>query len=148
MHPVQNHICLNQVVHEQHHAMTLIGLHVKVSLPRPPTETTLGTTETDTLAYLCHQHCIQAAWDRYDISPLLLTLPSDQRHTSQHSLPLSSAIHSEHLGQTFQPTSAPNTAFRTQPLPLRNGLGSLSYASHVVGSRAAITAQQAAPQAA
>ena len=57
------------------------------------------------------------------------------------------ALLRKHMGQTSHLTSAPNTALRTQPLPLRNGLGGLSYAAHVVGSRAAITAQQAAPKA-
>ncbi len=33
MHAVQNHICIKEAVHEQHSAMTLIGLHDKVTLP-------------------------------------------------------------------------------------------------------------------
>ncbi len=69
------------------------------------------------MTYFCHQHCTQTT---------LLRKPT---------------------GQTSHLTSAPNTALRTQPLPLRNGLGGFSYAAHVVCSRAAITAQQAAPQA-
>ena len=41
-------------------------------------------------------------------------------------------------------TSATNTALWTQPLSLWDGLSSLPNAAHMIGSRAAVAAQQAA----
>lgn len=68
MHPMQNHTCTNEVVHEQHYATTLIGLHDKVSYPQKlhlgqlkqtpwPTSainTAFRPLETDMTSHLCY----------------------------------------------------------------------------------------------